>query len=64
VAAPPERGRANEALTRLLSEVLEVPRGSVRVVAGQTARSKVVEVDTLDAGEVERRLGRKVRSSS
>jgi uncharacterized protein YggU (UPF0235/DUF167 family) len=47
----------------LLSEVLEVPRSSVRVVAGQTARSKVVEVDTLDAGEVERRLGRKVRSS-
>jgi uncharacterized protein YggU (UPF0235/DUF167 family) len=58
VAAPPERGRANAALVGLLASVLEVPAGSVRVVGGQRGRSKVVEVDGLDPGEVERRLDR------
>jgi uncharacterized protein (TIGR00251 family) len=62
IAAPPERGRANEALVELLASTLRVPRGSVRVVAGQAGRAKVVEVD-LDRGEVDRRLERKVRSS-
>jgi len=42
----------------LLASVLEVPAGSVRVVGGQRGRSKVVEVDGLDPGEVERRLDR------
>jgi uncharacterized protein YggU (UPF0235/DUF167 family) len=58
VAAPPERGRANEALVGLLASVLEVPASSVRVVGGQRGRSKVVEVDSLELGEVERRLAR------
>jgi len=64
VAAPPERGRANDALVGLLTSVLDVPAGSVRVVGGQRGRAKVVEVDSLDAGEVESRLARKVSSSS
>jgi uncharacterized protein YggU (UPF0235/DUF167 family) len=59
VAAPPERGRANEALVGLLASVLNVPTGSIRVVGGQRGRAKVIEVDSLDAGEVERRLERK-----
>ena len=59
VAAPPERGRANEALVALLASVLDVPHGSIRVVGGQRGRAKVVEVDSLEVGEVERRLERK-----
>ena len=62
VAAPPERGRANGALVALLASVLDVPPGSIRVVGGQRGRAKVVEVDSLELGEVERRLERKVRS--
>jgi uncharacterized protein (TIGR00251 family) len=57
IAAPPERGRANEALCLLLANVLGVPRDSVQVVGGRTARSKVVEIDGLDSSEIERRLG-------
>lgn len=56
IAAPPERGRANDALCKLLAATLFLPRRSVRVVAGGSARAKVVEIDGLDAAEIERRL--------
>jgi uncharacterized protein len=56
VAAAPERGRANAALVTLLAEVLAVPRDRVSIVAGQTVRRKVVEVQGLGQEEAHRRL--------
>ncbi|CAN5832933.1 hypothetical protein BH23ACT1_BH23ACT1_12210 [soil metagenome] len=40
VAAPPERGRANEACRRLLAEVFEVKESAVALVVGETSRTK------------------------
>jgi uncharacterized protein (TIGR00251 family) len=57
IAAPPERGRANEALCELLAGALDVPRVAIRVVAGRSGRRKVLEIDGLDSAEVDRRLG-------
>lgn len=45
VAAPPERGKANERLVRILAEAFGVARSEVRVVAGHKSRDKVVEVE-------------------
>ena len=56
VAAQPERGRANAALEELLTTTLGVSRADVRVVAGHAGRSKVVEVEGLEAEELDRRL--------
>lgn len=56
VTARPERGQANAALLQLLAEALSVPRGHVSIVAGHTARLKVVEVEGLGHAETERRL--------
>jgi hypothetical protein len=42
LGAQPEKGKANRALIELLSEVLGVPRSSLRLVSGETARHKVV----------------------
>lgn len=44
VAAPPEDGKANEALVRYLAEEFSVPRGSVEILSGFTSRKKVVRV--------------------
>jgi uncharacterized protein len=62
VAAPPERGRANEAVLELLSASLGVPRADMRLVAGVTSRDKVIEVDgmtTDEAGRLLQSSGRK-----
>ncbi|HEX7091695.1 MAG TPA: DUF167 domain-containing protein [Longimicrobiales bacterium] len=57
LAAPPVEGAANDELVRLLARVLGVPRSAVRVVAGQRGRTKVVEVDGVDAAAALRAFG-------
>lgn len=57
VAAPPERGRANDALLKLLAERLGVPRTELELVAGGSGRDKIVELRGLAADEADRRLG-------
>jgi uncharacterized protein len=56
VAAPPEGGRANDAVLDLLAQELDLPRASLAIVSGQTAREKVVAMEGIDRVELERRL--------
>jgi uncharacterized protein len=56
VTAAPEQGRANEAVLRLLSEVLALPRDAFALVSGHAARDKIVELTGLGPALVERRL--------
>jgi len=56
VAAPPEAGRANEAVVRLLADTLSLPRDAVTLVSGRGARDKIVQLAGLDSTQVERRL--------
>ena len=56
VGAPPEGGKANDAVVKLLAERLGVPRTRVKLVSGRAARDKIVELDGIDEGEAKRRL--------
>jgi uncharacterized protein len=56
VSAPPEDGRANDAVLDLLARELSLPRRSLSIVSGQTAREKVVLVEGIDRTESEQRL--------
>lgn len=56
VAAPPERGRANEAVVKLVAGVLGVPEGQVELVSGPSSRSKRVRVTGAEADDVRRLL--------
>jgi uncharacterized protein len=56
VAAPPEGGRANDAVVRLLAETLALPREAVRLVSGHGARDKIVELAGVGLEQIERRL--------
>jgi uncharacterized protein len=56
VSAPPEDGRANDAVLELLAERVGLPRGALSIVSGHRARDKVVEMSGIDSAEAERRL--------
>jgi uncharacterized protein (TIGR00251 family) len=57
VGAAPERGRANDALLRLLAERLDLPVAQLTIVSGHGGRDKVVELQGLSAAEAAGRLG-------
>jgi hypothetical protein len=54
--APPVEGKANEALVSFLSDVLDVPRSKIEIVAGETGRDKLVSILGLDAETVHARI--------
>lgn len=56
VAAAPADGAANEEVIKLLAKELGLPKSSLAIVSGQTARLKRIEV-SMDESEVRTRLG-------
>ena len=59
IAAPPIDGAANDALTKFLSDLFAVARRDVRIIAGETSRSKIVEVDGITERAVRQLADRK-----
>ena len=45
IAAPPEKGKANQALIELLAAHFGVARGAVSIVSGHTAPLKLVRIE-------------------
>ena len=56
VTEAPERGRANEAVLRLLADTLALPRTALTLVSGHGAREKIVELTGVGPALIERRL--------
>jgi uncharacterized protein len=56
VAAPPERGKANDALLDLISATLDIPRADVAVVGGASSRDKIVSLRGVDESKAQARL--------
>ena len=48
VAAPPQGGRANDAVVKLLAETFGVKADALKVIVGETSRSKQVQLKGLD----------------
>jgi uncharacterized protein YggU (UPF0235/DUF167 family) len=58
VAAPPLDGAANAALRKLIAKVLKCSRGAVRIVAGEQARVKQLEIDGATQADLDIAFGR------
>jgi uncharacterized protein len=56
VAAPPESGKANDALVELLASTLDVSRSGIEIVAGRGSRDKTVVIRGLGVEDIEARL--------
>jgi len=57
VAAPPLDGAANAALEKLIAKALKRPRGAVRIVAGEHARLKHLEIDGAAEADLAKAFG-------
>ena len=56
VAAPPEDGRANQALIEVLRKALGIKRSQVELIGGQTSRDKRFLIRGLTRAELQKRL--------
>ncbi len=59
VTAPPVDSAANEAVLRLLADVLDCPRGSVKLIRGNTSRHKQILIQRMPLETVVAKLGAK-----
>jgi uncharacterized protein (TIGR00251 family) len=56
VTAPPEDGRANQALVEALRELLALKRSQVELISGRTSRDKRFLIRGVTRAELEKRL--------
>jgi uncharacterized protein (TIGR00251 family) len=64
VTAPPERGKANEAVEALLAEALGLSHKQIRIVSGMKSTRKVVEIDSLEEADIYRQLSIEIKQAS
>ena len=58
VTAPPDEGKANAAVCKVVANALGVPKSAVSVVRGHAARVKTLEIDGMTGEEAAQRLAR------
>ncbi len=51
VKAPPEKGKANKAIMKVLEKTLDLPKGSINITSGTTSPRKVIDI-TCDNDDV------------
>ena len=56
VRAVPEKGKANGAVETLLAKALGLPKSAVKVVTGQTSRTKGVDIETETGSAAARQI--------
>ena len=56
VSAAPERGKANEAIGRILADALRVRSSGIRLLSGETSRDKRFLIEDVTPDELRARL--------
>jgi len=56
VNAPPERGKANQAVIDLLARTLDVPAGRVQILSGQTRPNKRISAAGITSQQFRQKL--------
>jgi len=58
VHSPPEKGKANKEVIKLLSKALEVPSSRLEIIKGERSRRKTILIKDICVEEVTTRLHR------
>ncbi len=56
VTAPPEKGKANQAVIKVLEKNLELAKGSIHITSGTTSSRKVIEIKCSDDDVIYKKL--------
>lgn len=56
VKSPPDKGKANKELLKLLSKQLELPSINLSIISGQTTRDKIVLVTNITIEELQKKI--------
>ena len=56
VTAAPTEGQANDELVKFLSDVLDIPKSRIEIVAGATGRDKLISVLDMDAETLHKKI--------
>jgi uncharacterized protein (TIGR00251 family) len=48
VKAPPEKGKANEAVISYLGKITGLPKSSIGIIKGATSRNKLIFIEGID----------------
>jgi len=57
VTAPPEKGKANEAVIRLLAAALGIATDDISVVSGHSSPAKLVAISGIDDETIKKAFG-------
>ena len=58
VKSPPDKGKANKEVLKLLAKQLETSTGNLRIVSGQTSRDKVIFVTNISYEDIQKKIER------
>ncbi len=58
IAAPPVKGKANQALIKFLSNIMETSKSSLTIEKGMTGRNKIIGFSGLTQSQMMEQLGR------
>ncbi|MBI1215965.1 MAG: DUF167 domain-containing protein [Alphaproteobacteria bacterium] len=56
VSAPPEDGKANKELLKMMAREWKLPKSSLQIIAGETSRQKTILIETGDGAGLLARL--------
>ena len=56
VKAPPEKGKANKAIIKVLEKTLSLPKGSVNIESGLTSSRKIIEINHADTDIIHKKI--------
>ena len=58
VCVPPEKGKANAAVIKLLARSLDIPVNAISVYSGHTAKRKIIRISGISNAELHANLAR------
>lgn len=56
VKAPPEKGKANRAVSLVLEKNLGLAKGAIQIISGSTSSHKIIEIDCEDGDAINKKL--------